>query len=91
MFRKSFLCLMVLGLFLILGPGNALAGAKVQVCHIPPGNPDNFHTIKISDNALSAHLGHGDLTGSCDEHLDALCDDGNACTQDVDFNAGTCS
>ena len=24
-------------------------GVKVEVCHIPPGNPSNFHTIKVSD------------------------------------------
>ena len=39
---------------------------KVDVCHIPPGNPDNAHTITISENALSAHLDHGDLVGACD-------------------------
>ena len=37
--------------------------AKVQVCHVPPGNPANFHTITISENALQAHLAHGDLAG----------------------------
>lgn len=44
----------------------AVAGqAKVDVCHIPPGNPDNAHTITISENALSAHLDHGDHVGAC--------------------------
>ncbi len=41
-------------------------GAKVDVCHIPPGNPDNAHTITISEDALSAHLDHGDHVGACD-------------------------
>jgi len=41
-------------------------GAKVDVCHIPPGNPDNAHTITISENALGAHLDHGDFVGVCD-------------------------
>ena len=41
-------------------------GAKVDVCHIPPGNPDNAHTITISENALGAHLDHGDRVGACD-------------------------
>ena len=41
-------------------------GAKVDVCHIPPGNPDNAHTITISENAVSAHLDHGDHLGACD-------------------------
>ena len=46
--------------------GAIAEGAKVDVCHIPPGNPDNAHTITISENALSAHLDHGDLVGACD-------------------------
>ena len=41
-------------------------GAKVDICHIPPGNPDNPQTITISENALSAHLEHGDRVGACD-------------------------
>ena len=39
---------------------------KVLVCHIPPGNPANAHTICISPNAVSMHLEqHGDLLGPC--------------------------
>ena len=57
--------------------------AKVKVCHVPPGNPSNFHTITIDDNAVQAHLAHGDLLGSCAAHCDQLCDDGNPCTQDA--------
>ncbi len=37
----------------------------VTICHIPPGNPANAHTITISVNALPAHLAHGDYVGSC--------------------------
>jgi len=40
--------------------------ARVDVCHIPPGNPENAHTITISENALDAHLAHGDNTGACE-------------------------
>ena len=40
--------------------------AKVDVCHIPPGNPDNPQTITISENAVSTHLDHGDYVGVCD-------------------------
>lgn len=29
---------------------------KVEICHVPPGNPDNRHTIWISQSALQAHL-----------------------------------
>jgi hypothetical protein len=46
--------------------GAMAEGAKVDVCHVPPGNPDNAHTITISENALDAHLDHGDLAGACD-------------------------
>jgi len=42
------------------------ADTKVDVCHIPPGNPDNAHTITISENAVGAHLDHGDRLGACD-------------------------
>jgi hypothetical protein len=37
----------------------------VLVCHVPPGNPDNAHTICISPNAVPAHLAHGDYLGPC--------------------------
>lgn len=39
---------------------------KVLVCHIPPGNPDSEHTIEISEDALEAHLAHGDTEGECE-------------------------
>jgi hypothetical protein len=35
------------------------------VCHVPPGNPDNAHTISVSAKALPAHLAHGDQEGEC--------------------------
>ena len=38
---------------------------KVDICHIPPGNPDNAHTINVSVNAIPAHLAHGDYLGDC--------------------------
>ncbi len=38
---------------------------KVTICHIPPGNPANAHTITVSVNALDAHLAHGDTQGPC--------------------------
>jgi len=33
---------------------------KVPICHIPPGNPGNAHTITIGSPAIRAHLAHGD-------------------------------
>lgn len=43
-------------------------GAKVEICHVPPDNPDNAHTIRIgSADALADHLAHGDSEGPCVE------------------------
>lgn len=70
------------GHLLFANSANAAPGAKVEVCHIPPGNPDNFHTITISEKALAAHLSHGDLLGPCSQVCAALCDDGDHCTVD---------
>jgi hypothetical protein len=64
------------------------ANMKVKVCHIPPGNPANFHTIIISDKAVPTHLAHGDLLGACEIDAEIRCDDGNACTIDA-FLPGT--
>ncbi len=38
---------------------------KTTVCHIPPGNPANEHTICVGNAAVPAHLAHGDQLGSC--------------------------
>lgn len=38
---------------------------KVAICHIPKGNPENAHTIWVSENAVKAHLAHGDYLGEC--------------------------
>jgi hypothetical protein len=48
------------------GNGNGNGTPKVLICHVPPGNPDNAHTIQVGEPALSAHLAHGDVLGSCD-------------------------
>ena len=40
-------------------------GKKVWICHIPPGNPNNAHSICVSFNAVAAHLAHGDYLGQC--------------------------
>jgi len=33
---------------------------KTEICHSPPGNPDNLHNINVGDPAISAHHRHGD-------------------------------
>jgi hypothetical protein len=43
---------------------------KVTICHIPPGNPDNRHTITIGAPAVAAHVSeHGDYIGPCQPEL----------------------
>lgn len=45
------------------GPGGA---GRVSICHIPPGNPANAHTIVVGTPAVVAHLRHGDTLGACE-------------------------
>jgi hypothetical protein len=65
----------VKGLFFVGGvallatmqPAAQAQNEKVTICHIPPGNPENAHTITISINALQTHLDqHGDFVGDCE-------------------------
>lgn len=41
--------------------------AKVTICHIPPGNPANAHSITVGAPAVRAHLAHGDTIGACSD------------------------
>ena len=48
-----------------------LPSAKVVICHIPAGNPENRHTIEVGESAVEAHIAHGDTLGPCSsEKLD---------------------
>ena len=47
------------------GPPDGAGRAKIEVCHMPPDNLDNAHTISVSANALEDHLAHGDSEGAC--------------------------
>ena len=39
---------------------------KVLICHIPPGNPSNMHTICVGASAVEPHQTlHGDSIGAC--------------------------
>ncbi len=44
----------------------------VEICHIPPGNPDQRHTISVAPSAVAAHLAHGDYLGACVEPIEDL-------------------
>ena len=67
--KKIFLTALASGILLLGFFGSAaLAGPKVKVtiCHIPPGNTANAHTITIAEQAVGKHLEHGDTLGSCE-------------------------
>jgi hypothetical protein len=39
---------------------------KTTICHVPPGNPANAHTLCIGNAAVEAHLrNHPDYLGPC--------------------------
>ena len=41
----------------------------VTLCHIPPGNPANAHTITVGCAARDTHLAHGDTCGPCTDGM----------------------
>lgn len=49
---------------------DACADGKCFVCHVPPGSPDNAHTIHVGESAVDAHLRHGDALGACGDAPD---------------------
>ena len=56
-----FVLLLVASLFVAVSASPVQAGEdKVEVCHIPPGNPENTHVIVVGASAVPAHLAHGD-------------------------------
>ena len=40
---------------------------KVLLCHVPPDDPSNEHTICISTNAVANHIADGDFLSSCND------------------------
>ncbi|HXV78108.1 MAG TPA: DUF4215 domain-containing protein [Candidatus Polarisedimenticolaceae bacterium] len=59
-------------------------GARVTVCHRPPGDAANARTIVVGQAAVPAHLAHGDFLGACPQGCgngivedSEACDDGN--------------
>ncbi len=60
----------VISISLIFGLSQSASAApteKVLICHIPPGNPSNPHTLSVGERAVDAHLAHGDALGSCED------------------------
>jgi len=58
---------------------------KIEICHMPPGNPDNAHTLSISVNAMRAHLAHGDYIDECAENGDDETNDEEEIEIEVEF------
>ncbi len=49
-------------------PGESLpvkTNSKVDICHFPPGNPNNPQSLDVAAAAVPAHLSHGDWLGTC--------------------------
>ena len=65
-------------------------GDKVEICHVPPGNPDNPQTLSVGPKAVKAHLKNhpGDSIGPCP--APCVCDDGDPCTNDNCDDTGLC-
>ena len=69
---------------------------KEVICHIPPGNPENAHTIEVDEHAVKAHLDHGDTPETCFDAIElgftsvmmdgSLKEDGKT-PADFDYNA----
>lgn len=88
LFTSGLCCLAIV----VLGVTPASAGgAKVCLCHVPPGNPGNAHTICVGPPAVRAHLGHGDSLGECAVACGG--DTGNTCAVDqfCKRDVGLCS
>ena len=45
---------------------------KITICHHPPGSKSRTQTIEVSENALAAHLAHGDTLGPCSDSTSAI-------------------
>lgn len=66
-------------------PGNPGA---VTLCHFPPGNPANAHTITVGAPAVPAHLRHGDALGACDDDGSETPTDGGTSEPDAGTEDG---
>jgi len=66
MLKRNFITFVTIMLVALGATGVYAAGnTKVTICHIPPGNPENAHTIVVNQSAVAAHLEHGDTLGPC--------------------------
>ena len=61
-----------------VSPASAPASAsqyekKVTICHRTGSKKNPFRTIRVSRNAVKAHLRHGDALGPCSSAVFAMC------------------
>ncbi|MBC8479795.1 MAG: hypothetical protein H8D46_04970 [FCB group bacterium] len=58
------------------GQGSGGQQEDLTICHHPPGNPGNGHTIIVgSEAAVVTHLNHGCDQGACGIEMCGFCDD----------------
>lgn len=73
--RERTVLLGVLALVVVTATGAVAAAApKVQICHLPPGNPDNGHVIEVASAAEPAHLAHGDCAATAGSVIGESCE-----------------
>ncbi len=66
--RKRLLFIAVLlAVVFVLGYSALAGGTKVLICHHNLDDPTQpeWVTIEVSENAVDAHLAHGDVLGEC--------------------------
>jgi probable HAF family extracellular repeat protein len=54
---------------------------KVEICHVPPGDPDARHTILVAEPAVPTHLANGSYMGTCRGEVEDL-ELTSACSED---------
>src|SRR5688572_14069038 len=86
--KRYVCCFAILGAFFatLLMPTEVQAApdAKVTICHVPPGNPNNKATLVVDSSAVKAHLAHGDTQGACPAKQVLVDTDGDGVTDNLD-------
>lgn len=81
--RSTLTSLIVLALMVPALAAAAGPKEKTDLCHVPPGNPGNAHTISVGGNAAAAHLAHGDTLGACPVERSGKTDDDDDSSDDT--------
>jgi len=60
--KKLLFALLLVAAFVAVSGNPVQAGEdKVEICHYPPGNPENVQVISVGATAVPAHEAHGDV------------------------------